>query len=53
VMIPGSVDRTAPISGLPDPDIGRQSSSTQHAVTASVAHTQDSDRSDAHRLAGR
>jgi len=45
--------RTVPISGLPDPDIGMQLSSTRHAVMASVAHTQDSGRLDAHTLVDR
>ena len=52
VMTLGSAARTAPISDPPGSHIGRQSSSTQHAVTASVARTQDSDRLGGRKLAG-
>ena len=51
VMTPGSAAHIAPISGPPGSHIGRQSSSTQHAMTASADRTQDSDRSGARRLA--
>ena len=53
VMTPGLEDRTDPISGSPGRYIGRQSSSSLRVVTASVARTQDSDRSGDHTLVGR
>ena len=52
-MTPGSAAHTAPISGPPGRHIGKQPSSTRHAMTASAGRTQDSDRSGARRLAGR
>jgi len=48
---PNSVVHTAPISGPPGNHIGRQSSSTQHAMTALGAHIQDSGRSGGRKLA--
>ena len=52
VTAPDSSVRTPPTSGPPGRHIGRQSNSTQHAVTASAGRTQNSGRSGDHRLDG-
>jgi len=52
MTFPGLGAHIPPTSGLPGPHIGRQSSSTRHAMTASAGRTQDSDRSDGRQARG-